>query len=161
MDPRPFLMALACFGNIGGTATMIGDPPNIIIGNMLSEYVNFNDFIVYLGTGVLFCIGPSFLFTKWFFRNEEGWETQLTADVDQLKRDNPIKNMRLLVKTGAMLCCVIFGFFMHPVSHIDPTFVAIAGAIAVFMLDNPHDGTLTHCICCVVSHAFASHGFVF
>eukprot|EP01052_Picozoa_sp_SAG31_P000171 SAG31_NODE_5_length_43735_cov_42.922266_27_plen_129_part_00 len=110
--------------------------PNIIIGNMLSEYVTFNDFIVFLGSGVLLCLGPSFVFTKWFYRDQEGWDGTLSADVEQLKRDNPIKNMRLLIKTGIMLSSVIVGFFLHPVSHIDPTFVAIAGAIAGLSIRN-------------------------
>lgn len=47
---------------------------------MLHEYVGFNDFIIYLGTGVLFCLAPSFAFTKWFYRNQEGWDQTLTAD---------------------------------------------------------------------------------
>ena len=64
-DPRPFLVCLALFGNIGGTATMIGDPPNIIIGNMLAEYVSFNDFIVYLAPGVVLCLPASFGMVKW------------------------------------------------------------------------------------------------
>ena len=66
-DPRPFLISLALYGNIGGTATMIGDPPNIIIGNMLSEYVTFNDFITYLSPACIICLPFSFWLTKIFW----------------------------------------------------------------------------------------------
>lgn len=52
IDPRPFLICEAIFSNVGGTATMIGDPPNIIIGNMLAKYLDFNDFLFNLGPGL-------------------------------------------------------------------------------------------------------------
>jgi Na+/H+ antiporter NhaD/arsenite permease-like protein len=136
-DPRPFLISLALFGNVGGTATMIGDPPNIIIGNMLHEYVTFNDFIIFLSPGVILCLPLSFFITKIYFG--DSLSDKMEVNVEQLIKDNPIKNHRLLIKTGVMLCCVIIGFFLHPVTHIDPVFVAIPGAIAVFFLDNSHD----------------------
>lgn len=44
---------------------MIGDPPNIIIGNMLGDYVSFNDFIIFLAPGVFMCLPASFAIVKW------------------------------------------------------------------------------------------------
>ncbi len=52
-NPVPMLIAQAMMSNIGGTATMIGDPPNIIIGNMLKEHIGFMDFLLHLAPGVL------------------------------------------------------------------------------------------------------------
>jgi Na+/H+ antiporter NhaB len=53
ISPVPLLVGEAIFSNLGGTATMIGDPPNILIGNMLADYVNFNAFLINLAPGVL------------------------------------------------------------------------------------------------------------
>lgn len=50
-DPRPLLVAQVLFSNIGGTATMVGDPPNVIIGTALSRHLGFVDFIVNLAPG--------------------------------------------------------------------------------------------------------------
>ena len=116
---------------------MIGDPPNIIIGNMLSEFVTFNDFILFLAPGVILTLPLSFYITKVYFADSLG--DKMEVNLEQLIKDNPIKNHRLLIRTGVMLTCVILGFFLHPVTHIDPVFVAIPGAIAVFFLDNSHD----------------------
>jgi Na+/H+ antiporter NhaD/arsenite permease-like protein len=136
-DPRPFLISLALFGNVGGTMTMIGDPPNIIIGNMMKEFVTFNDFIVYLGPGVIISLPTSFWFTKWYFRAVLG--DKMEVNLEQLEKDNSIRDHRLLIKTGIMLVAVIAGFFLHPVIHMDPVYVAVSGAIVIFALDNHHD----------------------
>lgn len=58
-SPIPFLIGEAILSNVGGTATMVGDPPNIIIGNMLQEYVHFVSFMLYLGPGVVIAIWPT------------------------------------------------------------------------------------------------------
>lgn len=119
-DPRPYLMSLALFGNVGGTMTMIGDPPNIIIGNMLKEFVTFNDFIVFLAPGVIISLPTSFWYTQKYFQKDLGGKMEV--NLEQLLADNPIRNEKLLIKTGVMLTVVILGFFMHPITHIDREF---------------------------------------
>ena len=136
-DPRPFLISLALFGNVGGTMTMIGDPPNIIIGNMLKEFVTFNDFIIFLGPGVMISLPTSFWFTKWYFGDQ--LNEPMNVNLEQLKKENEIRDKKLLIKTGIMLTVVILGFFLHPVIHMDPVWVAVSGAIVIFALDNHHD----------------------
>ena len=69
IDPRPFLISEAIFSNIGGTATMIGDPPNIIIGNMLSKFVDFNAFLFNLGPGVIMTSPPVFYYLVHYFKD--------------------------------------------------------------------------------------------
>lgn len=104
---------------------------------MLSEYVSFNDFIIYLAPGVAVCVPLAFVAVKWFFHAE--LQEKMLVDAVQLIRDNPIRDSHLLAKAGIMLSCVIIGFFLHPISHIDPVFVAVPGAILVFALDNHRD----------------------
>ena len=55
------------------------------------------------------------------------------------RSENEIRDKKLLIKTGIMLTVVILGFFLHPVIHMDPVWVAISGAIVIFALDNHHD----------------------
>ena len=85
---------------------------------MLSEYVSFNDFIIYLAPGVAVCVPLAFVAVKWFFHAE--LQEKMLVDAGQLIRDNPIRDSHLLAKAGIMLSCVIIGFFLHPISHIDP-----------------------------------------
>ena len=68
IDPVPLLMAEMLFSNVGGTSTMIGDPPNIIIGNTLSSEVNFWDFIANLLPCILLCAVSTFIFLRYEFR---------------------------------------------------------------------------------------------
>ena len=70
-SPIPFLIGEAMLSNIGGTATMVGDPPNIIIGNMMKEYVHFIQFMLYLGPGVLIALVPVLEFCRF------AWGAQL------------------------------------------------------------------------------------
>ena len=84
LKPIPILIAEVLFSNIGGAATMIGDPPNIMIGAGLSPAaiqskgypdladsgVTFLDFITEMGPGILMCVVPSFMLIKWLYRDE-------------------------------------------------------------------------------------------
>jgi len=69
MNPIAFLISEVMFSNIGGTATMIGDPPNIIIGNMLSEYVGFVDFIVNLAPCIIMSSFAPMFFLMWYYKD--------------------------------------------------------------------------------------------
>ena len=65
LSPVPLLVGEALFSNLGGTATMIGDPPNILIGNMLADYLNFNAFLLNLAPGVLLSAPAVFWCAPW------------------------------------------------------------------------------------------------
>ena len=91
LKPVPLLISEVIFSNIGGTATMIGDPPNIIIGSKLSSKaisesaypalqdsgISFNDFIIELAPGVLLTVIPTFMMLKWMYREAVSY-THLT-----------------------------------------------------------------------------------
>ena len=125
IDPRPYLVAEAIFSNVGGTATMIGDPPNIIVGNMLKEHLDFTAFLINLAPAVFFT-SPFLFFYIWFVYRKD-FEGRLEADVPALQKMYPITNRGLLIKCCLVLGCVILCFFLHPVTHVDPAFVAILG----------------------------------
>ena len=137
MSPIPFLLPEVVFSNIGGTATQIGDPPNIIIGNMLSDYLGFIDFIKHCTPNVLLCIVFVYPVVILFFRDEF---KKANCQVDKsLVEKYQIKNKPLLLKCGTILASVIIMFFLHPVHHINTSYIAIAGAFACLLLGTNDD----------------------
>ncbi len=154
LKPVPLLIAEVLFSNIGGTATMIGDPPNIIIGSMMNsdaiaankdaaisaladQGVSFNDFIIELAPGVLLTIVPSFMMLKWMYKDEFSGER--IRDVKELESKYGIKDMRMLKSSGAILGLVILGFFLNPVLHIPVSWIALIGAVLMLLTTNPHE----------------------
>ena len=137
VNPIPFLLPEVIFSNLGGTATQIGDPPNIMIGNMLKEHIGFVDFIYHLTPCVVLCIIFVYPFILWYYRkdlNKPNFEVDLS-----LRDKYQIKNKPLLLKCGTVLVTVIILFFLHSFHHIDTAFLAVAGAFACFFLGTSED----------------------
>jgi len=151
LPPVPLLIAEVMFSNIGGAATMIGDPPNIIIGNGMSEAalsggeydalasqaISFNDFIINLAPGVLMTVIPTFMFLKWMHRDV--FCTHRHRDVEELEAKYGIKDASLLMRAGGVLFLVILGFFLHPLLHIPVAWVALIGAVLTLLVTTPHE----------------------
>ncbi|GBF88485.1 hypothetical protein Rsub_01198 [Raphidocelis subcapitata] len=128
-DPRPLLMAQVLFSNIGGTATMVGDPPNIIIGTALSKHLGFVDFIVNLAPGVIIASLPALALLLLFYRSTllgafPNYEACVKATSDYR-----ILDWDLMAKAGYITVVVVIGFLLHPVHHLDPAWYAIMGAV--------------------------------
>ena len=137
ISPIPLLLPEVIYSNIGGTATQIGDPPNLIIGNMLSEHIGFVDFIKHATPCVLICVVVVYPFVYWYYRDEL---SKPSVKVDNsLKQKYPIKNKPLLMKCGTVLATVILLFFLHSFHHIDTAYIAIAGAFACLLLGTNED----------------------
>ena len=151
LPPVPLLIAEVMFSNIGGAATMIGDPPNIIIGNGMSEAalsggeydalssqaISFNDFIINLAPGVLMTVIPTFMFLKWMHRDVSS--THRYRDVKELEEKYGIKDVSLLKRAGGVLFLVILGFFLHPLLHLPVAWVALIGAVLTLLVTTPHE----------------------
>ncbi len=154
IKPIPILISEVLFSNIGGAATMIGDPPNIMIGsamspsaiegnsnpeiaNLASDGVTFNDFIIEMAPGILLTIVPSFMLIRWLYKDE--FSGRRDRDITELERQYAIKDMKGLRVSGAILCLVIIGFFLHPVVHIAVSWVALGGAVIMLLATNPHE----------------------
>ncbi|KAA8490722.1 putative transporter [Porphyridium purpureum] len=138
IDPVPFLISEAIFSNIGGTATMIGDPPNIIIGTALSEYVGFVDFLVNLAPIVIVIFLVCIFFVRWWYRKEFAADADF-LDVEEMKKEYRIRKKVLLAKCGIVFTSVIILFFTEPVHHVHAPWVALAGAVGLMLLSEPHD----------------------
>lgn len=154
LNPIPVLIAEVLFSNIGGAATMIGDPPNIIIGSMMSESaiagntdagiaglasqgVSFNDFIIELAPGILLTIIPTFMMLKWMYAEEFSGER--IRDVEELESKYGVKDAKMLKASGTILGLVILGFFLNPILHIPVSWVALVGAVLMLLVTNPHE----------------------
>ena len=137
INPVPFLITEILASNIGGTATLIGDPPNIIIGSAAG--LSFMDFIKEL-TGIvvvifLVVIGIMiFWFRKHMHATPERME--LVANMDN---SGTIKDKALMIRSLAVLGLVILGFVTHDVTHIQTSVCAMAGASFLLLFEKPND----------------------
>jgi Na+/H+ antiporter NhaD/arsenite permease-like protein len=122
----PYLMAEVFSSNIGGTATLVGDPPNIIIAARAD--LTFNDFLVHLTPIVVLLMVVFCLLCRWLFRADFVYDAERAASVMRLDEREAITDPRLLVKSLGVLAAVILAFVLHPVLHYEPSVVALLGA---------------------------------
>lgn len=122
----PFLMAEVFASNIGGAATLVGDPPNIIIGSRGG--LSFNDFLVHLTPIVIIVVAAFIVVLPRLFRGSFDVDADRVVDVMALQEAEAIRDSRLLVKCGAVLSLVFAAFILHSVIHIAPSVVALIGA---------------------------------
>jgi Na+/H+ antiporter NhaD/arsenite permease-like protein len=132
IKPAPFLIAEVLASNIGGTATLIGDPPNIIIGSRAG--LAFNDFLVNLAPIVAIELVVFTLVLPRLFRGSFTVDPARVADVMVLNEREAIRNPKLLLKSGAVLLAVLAAFVLHSVIHIEPSIVALLGAGVLVLL---------------------------
>ena len=119
MDPRPMLIPMALFGNIGGTSTMIGDPPNLIIGNAFKDELGFVDFLKVLAPGVVLTLPVALAFLRWYY-GQEVYSRKIDVDLAELRARYPIRDFALLARCGVILGFVLMLFFLHPVVPPSP-----------------------------------------
>jgi len=137
INPIPFLITEIMASNIGGTATLIGDPPNIIIGSAAG--LSFMDFINEL-TGIvaiIFLIVVSvmiFIFKKHLITTSERME-----EVANLDNSQTIKDKGLMIRSLTVLALVILGFITHDITHIQTSVCAMAGASFLLLFEKPTD----------------------
>ncbi len=122
-DPVPFLLSEVFASNIGGTATLIGDPPNIMIGSAAG--LSFNDFILNMAPITILDLGIAILLIFLMYRGAFSKSSDAGLSIDE---KTVIKDPELLKKSVAVLSFVIFSFFFHDVLGIEPAAVALIGA---------------------------------
>jgi Na+/H+ antiporter NhaD/arsenite permease-like protein len=126
VNPVPFLIAEVLSSNIGGAATLVGDPPNIIIGSRAG--LSFNDFLIHMGPIIVVELVVFTLLLPWLFRGSFTVDPSRVSDVMSLNEREAIRDRRLLVKCGAVLLAVLVGFVGHFALHVEPSVVALLGA---------------------------------
>jgi len=130
--PYPYLFAQILASNVGGTATLIGDPPNIMIGSAAN--LSFMDFLVNLApiTPIIFAVlllAIWFMFGRDLHASEENRQLVMRFDENEAIKDVP-----LLKKSLSVLFLVIGGFTVAHSIHLEPASIAMFGAAALLLL---------------------------
>ncbi|MBX6748145.1 MAG: ArsB/NhaD family transporter [Micromonosporaceae bacterium] len=128
----PYLVAEVMASNIGGTATLVGDPPNIIIASRAG--LSFNDFLVHLAPLVVLLVVVFIGLCRVLFRSAFVYDERRAAEVMALRERDAIRDQRLLVVSLAVLAVVLAAFVLHTVLHLEPAIVAIAGGLVLLAL---------------------------
>ena len=126
INPVPFLIAEVFASNIGGAATLVGDPPNIIIG--ARKGLSFNAFFVNMAPVVLLVMLALVAATPLLFRGLSAVDPERVAEVIATDNDDLIHDRGLLIKCGLVLLAVLAGFIVSPDIHMAPSLVAMLGA---------------------------------
>ncbi len=136
-DPVPFLITEVLASNIGGTATLIGDPPNIIIGTRAG--LSFMNFVVELTpiVVIIFLIAVSLLIS--LFRKGLKATPEKMEHVANLDNSKTITNKALMIRSVATLALVILGFVTHDITHISAYVFAVSGASFLLLFEKPKE----------------------
>jgi Na+/H+ antiporter NhaD/arsenite permease-like protein len=124
----PYLIAEVMASNIGGTATLVGDPPNIIIASPSRADLTFNDFLVHLAPIVIVLTSVLVVLCRFMFRTAFVYDEARVAEVMDLEEREAIRDHRLLYQGLVVLALVVIAFVLHPVLHYEPSVVALLGA---------------------------------
>ena len=126
VSPLPFILAQALASNVGGAATLIGDPPNIMIGSAAN--IDFNAFIIHMGPTIAVSFIASLFLLKFLFRKELKAQVQ---NLDQLMKEDEgayLKDKGVLKKSLGVILGVVALFVVHGSLHIEPSIIALGGA---------------------------------
>ena len=134
LPPAPYLIALALASNIGGTATLIGDPPNIIIASEAD--LSYLDFLANLAPLVVLLLAVFVGLCRVLFRSAFTSRPELVAELMTLEEREAIVDRRLLVQSLAIGVLATAAFALHGVLHYDPSVVALLGAGVLLLLAN-------------------------
>ncbi|HIS35920.1 TPA: ArsB/NhaD family transporter [Candidatus Scatousia excrementigallinarum] len=137
INPIPYLITEVFASNIGGTATLIGDPPNIIIGSAAG--LSFMDFVKEL-TGIVFVILIVVLtLLAIFFKKQLVTTEEKMASIAEIDNSHTITNKALLIRSLIVLIAVIAGFILHDITHIETSVTAMLGASILLIFEKPTD----------------------
>ncbi|UFN46773.1 ArsB/NhaD family transporter [Nocardioides okcheonensis] len=131
LPSAPYLISLILASNIGGMSTLIGDPPNIIIGSRAG--LSFTDFLVHSLPLTVVLLVLFVVMARWLFRAD----LQQMGNVhglDDVRPADAITNRRMLVRCLVVLFLVMVAFSLHTLLHLDPSVVAMMGAGATVLV---------------------------
>lgn len=137
IDPIPFLLTEIFSSNIGGTATLIGDPPNIIIGS--AGGLSFIDFIKELTPVILVIMCVVLTILAFIFRKKLHASQDKMDEVAKIDNSHTITDKALMIRSTLILALVILGFMLHDITHIETCVVAMLGASILLIFEKPNE----------------------
>ncbi|MDR3600595.1 MAG: ArsB/NhaD family transporter [Desulfosporosinus sp.] len=139
IDPVPFLISQILASNIGGTATLIGDPPNIMIGSAAG--LSFMDFLNNLFVPILLTFIATMLVFRVVYRKQLIASAIAKSRIMNLPEIEAIKDYALLKKSLFVLALTVLGFITHNMLHLEPATIALGGATLLMFItkEEPED----------------------
>jgi Na+/H+ antiporter NhaD/arsenite permease-like protein len=143
VSPIPFILAQVFTSNVGGAATLIGDPPNILIGSAAN--IDFNSFIIHLGPAVAVSLGASLILLKLLFRKHLKIKPQHLDELMSRHEDVFIAEKKPLMKKSlAVLFAVIVLFVILGGFHVEPSLIALGGAGTLMLVTRSNPERVFH-----------------
>ena len=137
VDAIPYLLVEALASNIGGTATLIGDPPNIMIASKAK--LDFMDFIIHLTPAIIIIMVAFILIVRIVFRKQLTTREELKKRIMDMDEREAIKNPVMLKKSLIVLGIVLIGFMFHGLLHYEPATIALFGAALLLLLSGTRE----------------------
>jgi len=132
LSPAPVIILEALSSNIGGTSTLIGDPPNIIIGSQAD--LSFNDFLIHLGPAILIIFAVFLITVVFLFRKKYDVPEQIKARVIYAIPRLAIVDRKNMYKALGVLAFIFLGFFFHDLLNIKPGIIALTGSMIMLLV---------------------------
>ncbi|KAF4677085.1 protein kinase [Perkinsus chesapeaki] len=134
-SPVPFYLSETLLATIGGTATLIGDPPNVVIGSKLG--ISFTDFIIYNGPLVVLLLPSAAGLLYLRFKSEVSGKAVL--DEERIKKENIIHDKVAFAQIGSLFIAIILALFLSPVHGYEAAWFTLLGMYVGCIVLSPHD----------------------
>lgn len=132
VSPLPYLIVEILTSNIGGTATLIGDPPNIMIGS--ATKLGFMDFVINLTPVIVVIYVLTIFLLRFIYRKQLVTNPDLQKNIMALNENDEIKDPALLKKCLIVLFLTIAGFILHQFVHLESSVIALSGASLLLLI---------------------------
>ena len=133
LKSMPFLLTQILASNIGGTATLIGDPPNIMIGSAVKE-LTFVAFIENLAPIAILNMIIVVFIMEYVYKDSLKTKPELQQEVMSMDAHKALKDRKLLRRALFVLGLTVLGFFTHSITHIESSLMALTGAFLLLLL---------------------------
>lgn len=132
INPIPFLITEIISSNIGGTSTLIGDPPNIMIGSAAG--LSFSDFVIHLGPIVIIILSVTLVFLYFIYKKDLIITPKQKEAILTLDARKSITNYSLLYKSLITISLILLGFIFHDQLGISSSVIALSGATLILII---------------------------
>lgn len=132
INPVPFLLAQILASNIGGTATLIGDPPNIMIGSAAD--ISFVSFIVHNGPVIGVVMVVTIIAFYFMYKKQLKADADAILSVMEMDEKQMIKDRRLLIKSVVVILLTVAGFSLHGAIGVETAVVALVAAVVMLII---------------------------
>jgi Na+/H+ antiporter NhaD/arsenite permease-like protein len=133
VNPVPYLISEVIASNVGGTATLIGDPPNIMIGTA-NPHLTFNAFLIHLGPVVAIILLVTLVLLYFIYRNQLTVQPEDQEKLLEMDENEALQDIKLMKKSLWVLGLTIVGFTLHSILHLEASVIAIMGASLLMLI---------------------------